>query len=829
MNIFQKTYEKLIFDRPVIALLLIFSVTAFFGYHAQNFRLDASSETLALENDRAVKYYRSISAHYGSDDYLVITYTPKTEDPFSPKILADLQDLRDKLTALERIQSVTSILDVPLVSSPPVTLEELSNHVPTLDNPDTDRDLARQELISSPLYSDLLMSRDGKTTALFVIFHVDETLEALLDTRDKLREKGLENGLSDQKKGRLKETEKSYTDYNARFQDQWQRDIADVRTILEQHKDKADIYLGGVPMIVADSIAFIARDLRIFGVGILIFLTILLALIFRRVQWVWLPMAVCFCVGVCVIGFLGLVNWPVTIVSSNFISLLLIFTLSFCVHQIERYRECVFENPGADQRTLVHEMVRTISVPCFYMVLTTIVAFGSLVVSNIRPIIDFGWMMAIGLAIAFVISFTLFPALLMFLKPEPPRTGHDMTGKITLFFAHLIQRRGKIILAGFFILLILSVWGMSFLYVQNRFIDYYKQDTAIYQGMEVIDRKLGGTTPLDIIIDAPLDFIEFQREEAEFMAEEGFGMPEGPPILEGYWFSDIVMEDTAAIHNYLDTLPETGKVLSFYTTVQLLQNLKDARPIDRFYLGVLYNKIPDDVKDFLFAPYIAADGNQLRFSIRVFESIGELDRQVLLDKIHDHLTAELGLAEEQVHMTGMLVLYNNVLQTLFRSQILTLWVVFITMFTIFLFLFRNLKVAAVAIIPNITITLMVLGAMGWMNIPLDIMTITIAAICFGTADDNTIHYVHRMIKEFKTHGHYWQAIENAHTTIGRAVYYTGITVILGFSILAFSNFVPTIYFGLLIGFSMLMALMANLALLPLLMVLFKPLGKERSS
>ncbi len=829
MLFLQKTYEKFVLDRPIVALFLVFALTAFLGYHASHFRLDASSETLALENDQDVKYYRSIGARYGSDDYLVITYTPKTGEPFSPEALTDLRDLRDKLASLEHIQSVTSILDVPLINSPPVTIEELSNDVPTLSDPDIDRRMARQELISSPLYGDLLMSRDGKTTALFANFHIDKTLEGLLDERDRLREKGLENGLTDQEKKKLKETEKAYTDYNARFQDQWQRDIADVRSILEQHKDKADIYLGGVPMIVADSIAFIARDLKTFGAGILALLIVLLAIIFRRIQWVLLPMTVCFCVGICVIGFLGLANWPVTIVSSNFISLLLIFTLSFCVHQIVRYRECVRENPGGDQRALVHEMARTISVPCFYMVLTTIVAFGSLVVSNIRPIIDFGWMMAIGLAISFVISFTLFPALLMFLKPEPQRAEHDLTDKITLFSARLIQRRGKIILAGFFVLIILSVWGVSSLYVQNRFIDYYKKDTEIYRGMEVIDHKLGGTTPLDIIIDAPQDFIEFQKEEAELMEEEGFGMSEGLPILEGYWFSDIVMEDTAAIHNYLDSLPETGKVLSFYTTAQLLQSLKDAEKLDRFYLGVIYNKLPDDVKDFLFDPYIADDGNQLRFSIRIFESMGKLDRQVLLDKIHGHLTIEFGLAEEQVHMTGMLVLYNNVLQTLFRSQILTLWVVFMTMFVVFLLLFRSLKIAAVAIIPNITITLLVLGAMGWMHIPLDIMTITIAAICFGTADDNTIHYVHRMMKEFKIHGHYWQAVERAHTTIGRAVYYTGITVILGFSILAFSNFVPTIYFGLLIGFSMLMALLANLALLPLLIVLFKPLGKERAA
>ncbi len=830
MKPFQKIYENLVLDHPFITLLFVLAVTLFFGFHTQNFRLDASSESLSLKNDQAVKYYRSIKARYGSDDYLVVTYTPRTADIFSPEILGDLNTLRDQLASLERVQSVTSIFDVPLMSSPPVTIEELNRNSRTLLDSNTVQTLARQELSNSPLYANLLMSEDGETTALFVNFHVDETLDTLFEARERLRGRALQTDFSKQEKQLLKTAEKNYSNYNALFQNQWQRDIADVRDILKPYKGKADIYVGGVPMIVADSIAFIARDLKIFGAAILSFLVLLLMLFFRKAQWVFLPMTICLCVGVCVIGFLGLMNWPVTIVSSNFISLLLIFTLSFCVHQIVRYRECVHENHGADQPTLVRKTMTSIGVPCFYMVFTTMVAFGSLVVSNIRPIIDFGWMMTFSLGVSFIISFTLMPAALMFMKPEKPTAHFDLTGRITEFFAKLVENHGMPVLGAFCVLIILSIWGMNFLYVQNRFIDYYKQDTEIYQGMVTIDQKLGGTTPLDIIIDAPQSFIESQKEDAAFMEEEGFGFgtPEGPAILNGYWFDEIVMKDAAAIHDYIESLPETGKVLSFYTTAELLQNLKDAKTLDRFYLGVLYNKVPDDVKDIMFTPYISEDGNQLRFSVRVFESREGLNRQEMLDKIHDHLTTALGLENEQVNLTGMLVLYNNVLQSLFRSQILTLWVVFIAMFAMFVLLFRNIWVALVAIVPNITITLFVLGTMGWMGIPLDMMTITIAAICFGIADDNTIHYVHRFMEEFKESGNYRLAVERSHSTIGRAMYYTSVTIILGFSILAFSNFVPTIYFGVLTGVSMLVALLADIALLPLLLLLFKPLGKERT-
>ncbi len=827
MNQLKKLYELLILDRPIITIFLVIFAVGFLSFHAQHFRLDASSESLALENDAAVKYYRAIKARYGSDEYLAITYTPKTGALFEEEILSNIQALQDDLLRLPRIETVTSILNVPLVQSPPITLEELAQDIRTLSDEDTDRALAQIELQNSLLYKDMLISKDGKTAALFVTFQKDEMLDALFETRSLLREKAMDNDLRPDEKKTLKAIEQQYAKDNAVFQAQWDIDVSDIRGILNRYRGGAHIYLGGVPMMVSDSISYIASDLKVFGGGLFAFLVILLGIIFRKARWVALPMSVCLCVGLCVIGFLGLMGWPVTIVSSNFIALLLIFTLSFNVHQIVRYRECVRADPQASQRDLVSKMLRTIGIPCAYMVFTTIVAFGSLVISDIRPIIDFGWMMAIGLIISFIISFSLFPALLMFFKPEKLQENTDFTEKLTLFFAHLVQRRRKTILAVFIGLIIFAGSGINMLFVQNSFMSYFKKGTDIYQGMQVIDTQLGGTTPLDIIINAPQDFIDFQREEAALMEEEGFGSMGGDPILEGYWFSDILMEDAAKIHGYLEDLPETGKVLSFYTTVKMLQDLKDASDVDRFYLGVLYNKLPQDVKNLLFKPYISDDGNQLRFSIRIYESMEGLDRQKLLDQIHHDLSSKFGLQAEQIQTTGMVVLYNNVLQTLFQSQILTIWVVFVTMFVIFIALFRNIKIAAVAIIPNVTVTALVLGLMGWLGIPLDIMTITIAAIAFGAADDNTIHYVHRMMREYKRHGNYWQAVKAAHTTIGRAVYYTSITVILGFSVLALSSFVPTIYFGLLTGFAMLAALLANLVLLPLLIVLFKPFGQEK--
>jgi uncharacterized protein len=828
-NKLQHYFGRFILGHPAITLILLALVVVFFAWHTPQFRLDASSDSLLLENDQSLQYYRAIKARYGSDDYLVITYTP-VQDLFSKVVLDDLRILHDRFTAIKRVESVTSILNVPLINSPPVTIAELEVHIPTLMDESSDPSLAKEEFLTSPLYSNLLLSADGRTTALLVNFRRAETWHTLLSERDVLREKALERPLNKQEEYALVKAEHKFESFSAETLDQQQEDIAHVRAIIRQHEEDATLFLGGVPMITADSINFVRSDLKTFGIAVLCFVVALLTLIFRSFVWVAIPMMVCFCVGVTIVGFLGFMNWPVTVVSSNFISLLLIFTLSFSVHQIVCYREHQAEHPKASQHTLVQASTLKIIVPCFYMVVTTIVAFGSLVVSDIRPVIDFGWMMAFGLGIAFIIAFTLFPAILMFLNPPEPVTASDFTEKITSFFARTIEGYRTPILMAFLTVVLFSIWGLQYLTVENRFIDYFKESTEIHQGMKVIDRDLGGTTPLDIVIDAPKvvsepledDFMLFSDTDPIYSNELA-----GPSIANGYWFNSWMLEDIEAIHNYLDKLPETGKVISFHTAIEMLRDLDDEAVMDSMYMAVLYKKIPQGVKDTLITPYLSSDGNQLRFSLRVFESDYSLNRQHLIEKINNDLTTKFGLTQDQVHITGMLRLYNNVLQSLFASQIKTIWVVFVSIFVMFSILFRSMWVAAVAFLPNVTITVLVLGIMGWLRIPLDIMTITIAAICTGTADDNTIHYVHRMKLEYKSRADYWEAVRHSHNTIGRAMYYTSITIMLGFSILGFSNFVPTIYFGLLTAFAMMVALLANLALLPLLMVTLKPFGKKK--
>jgi predicted RND superfamily exporter protein len=827
-----KLYESLVLNRPWLTLALLSILVVPVAYYSKDFRLDASADTLVLENDAALRYYRSITARYGSEDYLVITYTP-TKGLFSKTTLADLAELKQQLKEIDRVDSVTTILDVPLINSPPVTLSELSKNIRTLESDDCIPGLARKELTTSPFYSNLIISPDGHTTALQIKLRREEKWHELFQRRNALRIQRMENTLSPEQAIELAQVTKKFDDYSDSLLKQEHDDIQKIRQIMDEHRDSAKLFLGGVPMIVADSMDYVRNDLKVFGLAVLGLLIIFLFTAFRKPHWVYLPVLTCGVTGIFMLGVLGVLGWRVTVVSSNFVSLLLIITMSLTVHLIVRYRELHAANPDNDQHWLVSQTIRSKFLPSFYTAITTMVAFASLIFSDIRPVIDFGWMMFIGIAVAFFFTFTLFPASLMLLKAGKPGKLHDITGILTRYLANLIEHRKLCVLLAALILALLSIFGISKLTVENSFISYFKSSTEIHQGMKLIDLELGGTTPLDVIVDAPKSFYEEIEENTKADVDDYADSylhdypDQGESGIAGssFWFNTYMLEEVDKIHSYLDSLPETGKVLSISTSIRMLQQLKDGKNLDDFFLSVLFSRLPDTVKQSLFTPYMSEDGNQLRFSARIIDSDPELKRAELLSSIEKHLIEDMGFQPEQIHLSGMLVLYNNMLQSLFSSQIKTLGAVFFAILLMFIVLFRSLKFAVLAIIPNILSAAMVLGLMGVLGIPLDIMTITIAAITIGIAVDDTIHYVHRFQEEYWQDKNYWYAIMRCHNSIGRAMYYTSVIITVGFSILALSNFIPTIYFGLLTGAAMITALIANLTLLPLLIAIVRPMGK----
>ncbi len=828
-SVAQSFFDCVVLRYPRTVILFVLAIVAFFAFQAKHFRLDASAETLVLENDESLRYARLISSRYGQHNFLALTYTPKG-DLFSKKTLATLARLRDDLRSIERVLSVRSILDVPLLESPSVPLKELTDDLPTLDSPTVDVNLAKIELRDSPLYQNLLLSPDSQTTALLINLSNDDVYSDILEKRNKLLRKKTYSSLTSKESAELKRVVEQFRQRRDKMKLQRHRDIVPIRMIMDYYSRDADLFLGGVSMIADDMIAFIKKDLKVFGFGVLIFLIFTLGIIFRSIRWIYIPMLCCVVSATCMIGLLGWLGWEVTVVSSNFISLQLIMTMALAIHLIVRYRELLVRSPQAPNHQLILDTICLKLKPCVYTVLTTIAGFGSLVLCEILPVITFGWMMVAGLIVSLFITFLLFPAVLILIPKETPPCSEEWRFSLTSILARFTEAHGVLIVVVSGLILFTSLIGILRLEVENSFIDYFKETTEIHQGMKVIDQYLGGTTPLDVIVD-------FEEPDALPAATEPVAA-ENDDIFdefeefdedatdEKYWFNSEKMDRIKAIHLYLEKLPETGKVLSLATMLEIVEKLNDGKALDSFELALLYSETPDKFKTMLIKPYVSVEHNQIRFWVRVRESEKTLRRNELLKTIKADMTGRLKLDEDHVHLTGLLVLYNNMLQSLFGSQIQTLCVTVLVLTGMFLVLFRSLKIALIAMFPNVLAVAVILGVMGWLNIPLDMMTITIGAICVGIAVDDTIHYIHRFKNEFQKDHSYLNTMHRCHGSVGHAMYYTSVTIIIGFSILALSNFVPSIYFGLLTGLAMLIALLADLTFLPVALILMKPFGKE---
>ena len=826
-------YRRIFLTRPLVSLGLMLAIGAIAGYFVPQFKLDASADALVIENDPSLAYMRTINKRYGSQDYLFVTFSPQ-QDLFSDQSLNTLKKLRAELLTVRNVESINSLLDVPLLRSPPSPLSDLADNTRTLSDAGTDRKLARQELISSPLYKNLLVSEDGQTTAIQVNLDIDLRYQQLLEIRNHLELKKNQGPLSETEKQQLKQARKNLDTHKIIAAQQLHQDITAVRKIMDRYRDSATLHLGGVPMIADDMMTYVRSDIATFGAGVIIFLMLTLAAIFRRVRWVIVPLLCCGYSSLLVVGLLGFLDWRVTVISSNFISLVLIITLSVTIHLIVHYRELLTARPEQSNLELISETVRSMFAPCLYTALTTMVAFSSLVVSKIVPVIDFGWMMVVGIAITFIVSFTLFPILLLLLpKPDVQHMPEHTHPYSAILFGNFTLAQGNRIFIIALLVLTFSAIGLSRLKVENSFIDYFDENTEIYQGMTLIDTELGGTTPLEVIINlAPP---EQDIEKTDLLVDEGDDFFDDSEFEDEftdtdddpgkYWFTPSKVAKLHNIHEYLDQLPETGKVLSISTMMRIAESFNDDEALSSLELALVYTKLPEAYRKIVLNPYVSYEENEARFAIRVRESDRSLERTELLNKIRNTLTNEYELNPEQVHLTGMLVMYNNMLRSLFKSQILTIGVVLVGIFIMFTLLFRSISLAILGILPNILSASLVLSIMGWANIPLDMMTITIAAITVGIGVDDTIHYIHRYQYEIEKDYDYKAALLRSHSSIGNAMYYTSITIFLGFSILTLSNFVPTIYFGLLTGLAMLIAMVANLTLLPQLLIVFKPFGK----
>jgi len=829
--ILKKIYEDIILKFWKLILFLVLGSVLLLSFQIKNLTIDASSETLILENDKDLAFTRLIAKRYYSQDFLVIAYTPN-KDLFHSDTLKTISDITIKLIDLKQVHSVNSILNVPLLQSPPKPINELMEHIPILEDSKIDKNLARLEFLNSPIYKDNLVSSDFKTTAILVNLKDDELGISLRDKRDFLKE-GIKNkNISKNEMKDFDKIEKLYKQHRDKMREINKETISDVRFILSNYQSDESLFLGGLSMISNDVVNFVKNDLKIFGISILLFITLTLLIIFRQIRWVLLPIITCIISVITTSGILGIFGWEITVISSNFISLQLIFTMAIVVHLIVRYRELSLVYKNESQKFLLLETVNMMIKPCLFTALTTIAGFSSLVFSGLLPVINFGWMMSVGIMISLIMSFLLFPIMLISFKRLEPNLSFESLFPLPSFFAFITEKIGKKIIFISFMLFATGLLGITQLKVENSFIDYFKNSSEIYKGMKLIDSQLGGTTTLDVIIDFEDKVIieeEFYVEGDEDFSEDEFDFLEEEAELDSdkYWFTAEKMDLIEAVHDYLVSHKEVGNVTSFATMLKVGKTINNDKPLDIIQLAILYEGLPEVYKKIIIDPYISIENNQARISARIKDSMPNLRRAKFLTSLKENIPNYTGLNEDQIRYGNVLVLYNNMLQSLFKSQIMTIGTVLILLLAMFLTLFRSIKVSLIALLPNIMSISLVLGFMGWFSIPLDMMTITIAAISMGIAVDNTIHYIYRFRTEVYKDFNYLDAMKRTHKSIGYAMYYTSITIIVGFSILVFSNFIPSIYFGLLTGLAMFFALLASLTLLPQLLIYIKPYGTSK--
>ncbi len=794
---FAQFYQNLILKKPKTVFIILIVTLLSFSFHAKNFRLDASSETLLIEGDPDLKYLQEVSERYGSKDFLILTYTPN-EAMASDTSINNLLSLKYKIQSFDWVHSVITLLDIPLLNSSDAPLQERLENFKTLKDEDVDKTRGFNEIISSPVFRNFVISEDGKTSGIIVYLKKDERFKDI-------------NNKSKEEIERYKDILKKKNHQN----------ILQIRDVIKSYDDIGKIHLGGIPMIADDMMTFIKSDIVVFGIGVFLFIIATLWFVFRKLIWIIVPISSCFFSVVIMMGILGLLGWKVTVISSNFIALMLILTMAMNIHMSTRFLQLKEDYPDKEILDLISLTTKKMFWPILYTVLTTIIAFLSLIFSEIKPIIDFGWMMTLGLITSFVISFTLLPTLINFVPKENISFKNSKNSFTTFFFAKISQNNQKMIFSITGIIIVLSLIGISRLEVENSFINYFSKKTEIYKGMKLIDEKLGGTTPLEIILKFPKIEKSKLDEDDEF---EDWG-DEDQSDNEKYWFTKDKIDKISSVHNYLDDLPQVGKVLSFSSIIDVATLLNNHKPLGTLEMGVLYSKIPKSIKTEIIDPYISIKNNEARISLRIIDSQENLRRNDLIKKIEYDLENKIGLDKNEFKLTGVLILFNNLLQSLFKSQILTLGLVMVGIFAMFLILFKNIKLSLIGVVPNFIAAFFILGIIGLIGIPLDMMTITIAAITIGIAVDNSIHYIYRFKEEFVNSNDYNKTLSLCHSTVGMAILNTSITIVFGFSILVLSKFIPTIYFGIFTGIAMLLAMVSVLTLLPALILLIKPFGK----
>ena len=582
----MKNIFNFIVSKPWVVMVCIIVIFLAASSGLQNFKLDASSDALVIEGDEAFKVYRETGETFGNSDFLIITYTPNS-DVFSDESLATIKSLKVSLQKFETVESVLSILDAPIFFQPKVPLADLMDNLKTIETEGIDLVAAKEEILNNPVYQELIISPTGNTTAMQVTLKENPLYRELINKRYELN--GLPS-LNSQEKTELKKINQKISNINDQESQQRTILINQIRNLLSEHSASGVLFLGGASMIASDMMSFIKSDLAVFGVGVALVFCIMLFLFFRNIWFVLLPLANAFITTAFTASILGLMDWKISVISSNFIALLLILTISLTVHVLVRFIEVSkAESSISDAMNVtLNQMV----IPCFFAALTTAIAFLSLIMGDIKPVIEFGKMMSVGMFFAFIFTFTFLPAGMKILIKSSVGDSSGWINKIPLKLANFSLARGSQIAVFFLMTSFVMLYGISRLEVENRFIDYFSPETEIYQGMLLLDQELGGTATLEILIDQPAQEI---IEEVDVFEDDLFEddlFEDDSSDASGYWWNASSLAKLEDIHDYLDEIPEMGKVLSAASGIKLARMINNDKNLNDLELALLRSVLP---------------------------------------------------------------------------------------------------------------------------------------------------------------------------------------------------------------------------------------------
>lgn len=821
----KQKLARMLVSAPKLSLTLALILCAFLCAFVPKLAIDASTQTLLLENDKDLELWRDITKRYKIPNTLVIAYTPNS-DLLSESSISTLAALSKDLAQIKGVKSVFSMLDAPLLLSSGLKFSDLLGTIPTLKDSNASKEAIKAEFLSSPFYKNSLVSSDFKTTALLLTLEPNPRYDEFIASITAL-ENTLKNAQNNATaKTMLKEQRAAFKAYRDELRVAEHEQITQIRQVIAKYNQNSQsriphqapssqLFLGGINMIADDMIAFVRSDLATYGLATLLLCSLCLFVYYLQLRYVFLAIFICLvCVGVAS-GLFGLLGFEITVISSNYIALQLIITLSVVIHLINSYREFFRKKSSFSQKAIVYLALKERMSPCFFAIFTTIIGFISLVFSDIRPIISLGVMMSASITLSLIFSFWLFGSIMSLLSKKSVNTAFERYFSLTTLCAKIALnlRARKVVFAISALGLCAGLWGISKLSVENSFIGYFKENTDIYKGMELIDNKLGGTVPLDIIISFKKD----KKEPRNSSLDDEFADEFASSDAAQYWFNERRMSVLKSVNEYLKNKEFIGSVSSLADLLEVGKELNEGRELDALALALIYSSLSGEGRELILTPFVSIENDELHFSVRTLDSDPRLKRAEFLRTLQSELNELVG-ENAQVKISGAMKLYTNMLDSLFGSQINSLGFVLLAFFATFWLIFASLRLAIIAICINILPLICVLGAMGLAGLSLDIMSITIGSISLGIGVDSAIHYIYRYKRELAHFKDSKKAIIASHASIGYALYYTSFAVFIGFGVMISSNFWPTIYFGALTDLVMFFMLASSLILLPSLLL-----------